>query len=47
MRADVLLLALVLLATGCASVSQVPGRGRSLSYAPREDSPPTWGEPPN
>ncbi|NOK21750.1 DUF2380 domain-containing protein [Corallococcus carmarthensis] len=47
MRADALLLALVLLATGCASVSQVPGRGRSLSHAPREDSAPAWVEAPN
>ena len=47
MRADALVLALVLLATGCASVSQVPGRGRSLSYAPREDSSPAWVEIPN
>ncbi|RKI73897.1 DUF2380 domain-containing protein [Corallococcus sp. AB049A] len=36
MRADALVLVLVLMATGCASVSQVPGYGRSLSYAPRE-----------
>ncbi|MBN8470577.1 DUF2380 domain-containing protein [Corallococcus exiguus] len=40
MRADALVLALLLLATGCSSVSQAPGRGRSLSYAPREDSSP-------
>ncbi|RKG69833.1 DUF2380 domain-containing protein [Corallococcus sp. CA054B] len=47
MRADVLLLALVLMATGCASVSQAPGRGRSLSYAPREASSPAWVDPPS
>ncbi|WP_404364094.1 DUF2380 domain-containing protein [Corallococcus coralloides] len=42
MRADALLLALVLLASGCAS-----GRGRSLSYAPREDSSAAWAETPS
>ena len=47
MRADALSLAVVLLATGCASVSQVPGRGRSLSYAPREGSSPAWVETPS
>ncbi|AFE05377.1 hypothetical protein COCOR_03674 [Corallococcus coralloides DSM 2259] len=47
MRADALVLALVLMATGCASVSQAPGRGRSLSYAPREASSPAWVEAPN
>ncbi|RKH88837.1 DUF2380 domain-containing protein [Corallococcus sp. AB045] len=47
MRADALLLALVLLATGCASVSQAPGRGRSLSYAPREARSPAWEDVPN
>ncbi|RKI05244.1 DUF2380 domain-containing protein [Corallococcus sp. AB004] len=47
MRADALVLALVLMATGCASVSQAPGRGRNLSYAPREASSPTWGQPPS
>ncbi|RKH15603.1 DUF2380 domain-containing protein [Corallococcus sp. CA047B] len=47
MRADALVLALVLMATGCASVAQAPGRGRSLSYAPREASLPTWVEPPS
>ncbi|NOJ91949.1 DUF2380 domain-containing protein [Corallococcus coralloides] len=47
MRADGLVLCLALLATGCASVSQVPGRGRSLSYASREDSAPAWVEAPN
>ncbi|RKH55674.1 DUF2380 domain-containing protein [Corallococcus llansteffanensis] len=46
MRADALVLALVLLATGCASVPQAPGRGRSLSYAPRETSSPAWVETP-
>ncbi|NOK21572.1 DUF2380 domain-containing protein [Corallococcus carmarthensis] len=47
MRADALVLALVLMATGCASVAQAPGRGRSLSYAPREASSATWVEPPS
>ncbi|RKG95576.1 DUF2380 domain-containing protein, partial [Corallococcus sp. CA047B] len=47
MRADALVLTLVLLATGCASVSQVPGRGRSLSYAPRKASSPAWVDAPN
>ncbi|RKH04798.1 DUF2380 domain-containing protein [Corallococcus sp. CA053C] len=47
MRADALVLALVLLATGCTSVSQVPGRSRSLSYAPREASSPAWVETPS
>ncbi|NPD26205.1 DUF2380 domain-containing protein [Corallococcus exiguus] len=47
MRAEAVLLALVLLATGCASVSQAPGRGRSLSYAPREASSPAWVETPS
>ncbi|NOJ94084.1 DUF2380 domain-containing protein [Corallococcus coralloides] len=47
MRADALLLALVLLTPGCASVPQAPGRSRSLSYAPREDSSPAWVEAPN
>ncbi|MHA7634893.1 DUF2380 domain-containing protein [Corallococcus sp. M7] len=42
MRADAFLLALVLMATGCASVPQAHGRGRSLSHAPREDSSPVW-----
>ncbi|MBZ4377306.1 DUF2380 domain-containing protein [Corallococcus sp. AS-1-6] len=42
MRADALLLALVLLTMGCAS-----GRGLSLSYAPREDSSPAWVETPS
>ncbi|RKG98974.1 DUF2380 domain-containing protein, partial [Corallococcus sp. CA053C] len=36
-----------LLATGCASVSQGPGQGRSLSYAPRGTSSPSWVEAPN
>ncbi|RKH15353.1 DUF2380 domain-containing protein [Corallococcus sp. CA053C] len=47
MRADALLLAVVMLATGCASGSQAPGRGRSLSYTPRETSSPAWVEAPN
>ncbi|NRD64137.1 DUF2380 domain-containing protein [Corallococcus exiguus] len=47
MRADALLLALVLMAMGCASVPQAHGRGRSLSHAPREDSSPAWVEAPN
>ncbi|AFE05964.1 hypothetical protein COCOR_04685 [Corallococcus coralloides DSM 2259] len=47
MRADALWVALVLMVTGCASVSQAPGRGRNLSYAPREDSSPAWVEAPN
>ncbi|NNC02278.1 DUF2380 domain-containing protein, partial [Corallococcus exiguus] len=47
MRADALLLALVLMAMGCASVPQTHGRGRSLSHAPREDSSPAWVEAPN
>ncbi|RKH36090.1 DUF2380 domain-containing protein [Corallococcus sicarius] len=47
MRADALLLALVMLATGCASVSQAPGRGRSLSYATREASSPALAEIPS
>ncbi|RKH26451.1 DUF2380 domain-containing protein [Corallococcus praedator] len=47
MRADALLLAVVLLATGCASVSQAPGRGRSLSYAPGVDAGPARGEAPS
>ncbi|MCY1043871.1 DUF2380 domain-containing protein [Corallococcus sp. bb12-1] len=46
MRADALVLALVLMATGCVSVSQAPGRRRSLSYAPREASSPAWVEAP-
>jgi hypothetical protein len=41
MRVDAVLLALVLLVTGCASLSQAPGRGRTLSYAPRESVSPT------
>ncbi|RKH56119.1 DUF2380 domain-containing protein [Corallococcus aberystwythensis] len=45
MRADALLLALMLMTTGCASVSQAPGRGRSLGYAPREASSPAWVAP--
>ncbi|MBN8465238.1 DUF2380 domain-containing protein [Corallococcus exiguus] len=47
MRADALLLALVLAATGCAAVPQAHGRGRSLSHAPRENSSPAWVEAPN
>ncbi|NRD52430.1 DUF2380 domain-containing protein [Corallococcus exiguus] len=47
MRADALLLALVLMAMGCASVPQAHGRGRSLSHAPREDSSPAWVAAPN
>jgi hypothetical protein len=47
MRADALVLALVLLATGCVSVSQTPGGVRSLSYAPREDPAPAWVKIPN
>jgi len=34
MRADVLLLLVLLLATGCASVERAPGRRRTLNYAP-------------
>ncbi|WP_233601409.1 hypothetical protein [Corallococcus sp. AB038B] len=47
MRADALVLALVLVATGCASVSQAPVRGRSLSHAPREASSPVRVETPS
>jgi hypothetical protein len=47
MRADALLLALVLVTTGCASVPQAPGRGGSLSYAPRGTASPAWEEAPN
>ncbi|NNB96573.1 DUF2380 domain-containing protein, partial [Corallococcus exiguus] len=47
MRADALLLALLLLATGCSSVAQAPARGRSLSYAPRETSSPARVETPS
>ncbi|RKG71097.1 DUF2380 domain-containing protein [Corallococcus sp. CA054B] len=47
MRADALLLSLVLMAAGCASVPQAPGRGPSLSYAPRESSSPAWVETPS
>ncbi|MCP3064788.1 DUF2380 domain-containing protein [Myxococcus sp. K38C18041901] len=39
MRANALLL-LVLLATGCASVPQAPGRGGTLSYTPRGGTSP-------
>ena len=35
MRANTLLLGVALLATGCASLTPAPGRGRSLSYTPR------------
>jgi hypothetical protein len=41
------LLALVLMTTGCASVSQAPGRSQSLSYAPRGTASPAWEEAPN
>ncbi|NVJ22646.1 DUF2380 domain-containing protein [Myxococcus sp. AM011] len=34
MRADVLLLLVLLLSTGCASVERAPGRRRTLNYAP-------------
>ncbi|MFP2897701.1 DUF2380 domain-containing protein [Corallococcus sp. 4LFB] len=47
MRADTLLLSLVLVATGCASVPPAHGRDRSLSHAPRADSSPAWVEAPN
>ncbi|MCY1030986.1 DUF2380 domain-containing protein [Corallococcus sp. BB11-1] len=47
MRADALLLALMLMATGCASVSQAPGRGRSLGYTPRGTSSAAWVETPS
>jgi hypothetical protein len=46
-RADVLLLSLVLMATGCASVSQAHGHGGSLSYAPRDASSPVRREASN
>nr|WP_095961361.1 DUF2380 domain-containing protein [Corallococcus macrosporus] len=39
MRAEALLLAVVL-ATGCAAVPHVPGRGATLSYTPREAASP-------
>ncbi|NBD07955.1 DUF2380 domain-containing protein [Corallococcus sp. c25j21] len=42
MRAEALLLAVVMLATGCASVPQAPGHGLSLSYAPSESPSPAW-----
>ena len=35
MRADALLLCVVVLTTGCASLTPAAGRGRSLSYTPR------------
>ncbi|RKH52934.1 DUF2380 domain-containing protein [Corallococcus sp. AB050B] len=44
MRADTVLLAMVLLITGCASVPQAPGDGHSLSYTPREASSSAWME---
>ncbi|WP_375761574.1 DUF2380 domain-containing protein [Corallococcus exercitus] len=47
MRAEALVLALVLMATGCASVPQAHGRGRSLSDAQREAPSPAWVAAPN
>ncbi|NTX11098.1 DUF2380 domain-containing protein [Myxococcus sp. CA056] len=40
------LLAMALLATGCASVTHAPGRDRTLNHAPHAASSPAWeGEP--
>ncbi|RYZ41749.1 MAG: DUF2380 domain-containing protein [Myxococcaceae bacterium] len=47
MRADALLLAVVLLVTGCASVPRAPGHGRSLGYAPRVAAAPAREEAPS
>ncbi|WP_043709629.1 DUF2380 domain-containing protein [Corallococcus macrosporus] len=44
MRTDVLLLAMVLLATGCASVTPAPGRDGAPGYAPLAASAPALGE---
>ncbi|NOK12665.1 Tox-REase-5 domain-containing protein [Corallococcus exercitus] len=46
MRADALLLALAMLATGCASVSPTPHRGMSLSYTQPSAPAPEWAQSP-
>lgn len=46
MRADILLLTLVLLATGCASMPHAPGRGRTLNYTPRVATSPEMTDAP-
>ena len=40
-----MVLAVLLLATGCASVQRAPGQGQSLSHTPRAATPPTWMGP--
>ncbi|MBE4749532.1 DUF2380 domain-containing protein [Corallococcus sp. ZKHCc1 1396] len=46
MRTDAFVLAVVLLATGCASAPRAPGRGRSLSHAQHVTPASAWGEAP-
>jgi len=47
LRADILLLGVVLLATGCASLAPASGQGKSLSYTPRRGPGPAWEQPPS
>ena len=47
MRANTLLLCVALLATGCASLTPAPGRGRSLSYTPRGATGPALAPSPS
>ncbi|NVJ08115.1 DUF2380 domain-containing protein [Myxococcus sp. AM001] len=46
MRADVLLLVVAVLASGCASAPNAPERDGPLRYTPRVAASPAWGEPP-
>jgi hypothetical protein len=47
MRAEALLLSVVMLTTGCASLSGAPGREGSLSYLPRGAEEPALMQPPS
>ena len=47
MRANTLLLCVALLATGCASLTPAPGRGRSISYTPRGATGPALAQSPS
>jgi len=47
MRANTLLLCVALLATGCASLTPAPGRGRSLNYTPRGATGPALAQSPS
>ncbi|WIG93964.1 TIGR02269 family lipoprotein [Myxococcus sp. SDU36] len=47
MRADVLLLVVAVLASGCASAPNAPERDGPLRYTPRVAASPAWGEAPS